>query len=122
MRGTCGLALNLILQIVAASDDKTKCPGNGLTPKHQDRLTRLAANYNSERCKAAILAEDLPRWISNNAGNVKFMGVEVVAVSSRPDHCSIASRHSRPEMLRFGRTRGRPHAPRMLLGPQVLST
>ena len=87
MRGTCGLALALCLQIVAANDDK--CPGNGRTPKRQDRLTRLAAHYNSERCKAAILAEDLPRWISNNAGNVKFMGAETAAVSSLSS-CSIA--------------------------------
>ena len=62
MRGARGLALALCLQIVAANDDK--CPGNGKKPKRQDRLTRLAAHYNSERCKAAILAEDLPRWIS----------------------------------------------------------
>ena len=30
------------------------------------------------------------------------------------------SRHPRPEMLQFGRTRGRPHAPRMFLGAQIL--
>ena len=29
MRGARGLALALCLQIVAANDDKTKCPGNG---------------------------------------------------------------------------------------------
>ena len=62
MRG--GLALALCLQIVAANDDKTKCPGNGKPPKRHDRLTRLAEHYNGDRCKAAILAEDLPRWIS----------------------------------------------------------
>jgi hypothetical protein len=83
MRGARDLALALCLQIVAANDDKTKCPGNGKTPKRHDRLTRLAAHYNGERCKAAILAEDLPRWISNNAGPKTLSnGVETVAVSS----------------------------------------
>jgi hypothetical protein len=90
MQGTCGIALALCLQIVAANDDKTKCPGNGRPPKRHDRLTRLAAHYNGERCKAAILAEDLPRWIANNAGPKTLSnGVEVVAVSSLSS-CSIA--------------------------------
>jgi len=88
MRGARGLALALCLQIVAANDDK--CPGNGRPPKRHDRLTRLAAHYNGERCKAAILAEDLPRWISNNAGPKTLSnGVETVAVSSLSS-CSIA--------------------------------
>ena len=61
----------LCLHLAVAANDA--CPGNGKKPKREDRLTRLAQQYNSERCKAAILAEDLPRWISNNAGNVKFI-------------------------------------------------
>ncbi len=87
MRGARGLALALCLRFVAAND---ACPGNGKAPKRHDRLTRLAAHYNGERCKAAILAEDLPRWISNNAGPKTLSnGVEVVAVSSLSS-CSIA--------------------------------
>ena len=98
----------------AANDDKPTCPGNGKKPRRADRLTRLAAHYNGERCKAAILAEDLPRWIANNAGPKTLSnGVEVVAVSSLSS-CSIAYIRNP--------TRGRRHAPRMFLGPQALQT
>ena len=73
------------LSLVAAN-----CPGDGKKPKRYDRLTRLAGSYNSEQCKAAILAEDLSRWLQNNANKSEFRGVEVIAVSTRPDHCSVA--------------------------------
>lgn len=73
------------LSLVAAN-----CPGDGKKPKRHDRLTRLAGSYNSEQCKAAILAEDLSRWLQNNANKSEFRGVEVIAVSTRPDHCSVA--------------------------------
>ena len=43
MRGARDLALALCLQIVAANDDKTKCPGDGKTPKLQDRLSRVSS-------------------------------------------------------------------------------
>mgnify|MGYP001328969944 CR=1 FL=1 len=42
----------LCLQLAVAANDA--CPGNGKKPKREDRLTRLAQQYNSERCKAAI--------------------------------------------------------------------
>ena len=149
MRGPRGLALALCLQIVAANDDKTKCQGDGKKPKRQDRLTRLAAHYNGEQCKAAILAEDLPRWIALSGRDERARrlwlgglcrwrlvrgglpgdmpgdpGLQILHVPRRSSGQAmphVQGRRSRPEMLHFGRSRGRPHARRMLLGTQVLS-
>ena len=131
MRGARGLALALCLQIVAAND---ACPGNGKKPKREDRLTRLAAHYNSERCITSMAWRDFDfrtgrrrAFCGGLPGDMPGdQGLPILFVPRRSSGQALPpvqgrhSRHSRPEMLQFGRTRGRPHAPRMLLGPQVL--
>ena len=88
--------------------------------RHLNIVINIGECLRVKHCRWRVVRGGLPGDMPGDPGLPILFVPRRSSGQALPPVQGRHSRHSRPEMLQFGRTRGRPHAPRMLLGPQVL--